>query len=143
MFDRRYVYLMLRTKDNEAEIIVCHKLFFARKIEQRLHKRFGDSRFTMTKRIRYRKWGQNHIKIGIATNPKSRQSDVSRNIFKSGKTEWFAINDLEYFFMYCTLWWYAYKWRVGLVFICLIVGVITEQFGIEIWSKLYSHLLGT
>ena len=99
LIDNRFVYMMLRTKNNEARIIVCQKLMNARKLEKRLHRQFKDSRFEMSPRIKYRKWWQNHVKIGIAKNPKRRREQVSKDIFRSGRTEWFALTDFELLFV--------------------------------------------
>lgn len=137
MFDRRYVYLMIRTKENEARIIVCRKMLNARKVERRLHRTFGDSRFIMTKKIRYRKWFQNHIKIGIAKNPVQRKNQVSKNIFKSGRTEWFAINDFELLLLHLHLWWNAVRLKAYLLTFVIIIFLIIQITGIESWKELF------
>lgn len=127
MFDRRDVYLMKRTKTNEATVVDSKKMLNALKVEQRLHKIFGDSRFTMTRKIKYRQWNQHHFKIGIAKNTSRRKSQVTKNIFKSGKTEWFALNGLEYFLLRCWMNYYYIAWKVKLIFIITIIFFFITQ----------------
>ncbi len=124
MLDKREVYLMIRTKSNEAKIIVSRPMFNARSVESRLHKKWSNSRFVMTKKIKYRKWFQNHVKIGIAKNTSSRRSQVSKDIFKSGKTEWFAISDIELVFLKIDLWWHSKKVYFSLLFLGFITLLI-------------------
>ena len=117
-----YVYLMVRTKKNEARLIVQRYFKNARAVEARLHKTYKDSRFTMSKRHRYRSWFQDHIKIGISKDPTQRLNDVTKNIFGSGRTEWFAMSDLEILNCRLLLWWYY--WRPVINAILLIIVLI-------------------
>lgn len=140
MFDKRSVYLMIRTRNNEAEIIRCRTVLNARKIESKLHKRFSSSRFVMTRKIRFNKWFQHHVKIGIAKNPKLRNKQVTKDIFDSGKTEWFAINDVELSLLLCFLWYYHYKLKIQILFTITSIILLINLTGFEVWKKLMKEL---
>lgn len=140
MIDRRYVYLMIRTKENEAEIITCRKMLNALKVEKKLHRKFSGSRFTMTKKVRYRQWWQNHVKIGIAKNPVQRRNQVSKDIFKSGRTEWFACNDLELLFLQIDLFYYAYKIRLRLLLFLSLTSIIVYKTSFQLWIQLIKEM---
>lgn len=122
LLDRRYVYLMKRTPDNKAKMIACRRMFNARKVEKALHDLFAESRFDITRRIRFRKWFQSHVKIGIARRPKSRLRQVNENIFGSGHTEWFAVNGLELILLRAWLFWFSVK---AYVIAALIIAIAT------------------
>ena len=115
----KYVYLFRRCAREEATIILKRKMWNAAKIEKRLHQYFDKSRFRLTKKIFRFKWMQMHIKIGISKDPDQRLRSVNNNFFKSGNTEWFAMNIFELIVVYAWILWLAYRW-----WILLAVGVV-------------------
>jgi len=84
----------------------------AAKIEKRLHRYFDKSRFRLTKKVFRFKWMQMHIKIGISKDPKRRLQSVNNDFFKSGNTEWFAMNIFELLLVYIWILWLAYRWWI-------------------------------
>ena len=108
----KYVYLFRRCAHNEATLILKKKMWNAAKIEKQLHRYFDKSRFRLTKNVFRFKWMQMHIKIGISKDPTQRLQSVNNNFFKSGNTEWFAMNVFELVFVYLWIIWYAYRWWI-------------------------------
>lgn len=104
------MYLLIRTRRNKVKNLLTLRVLFARRCEQRLHRMFQDSRFRMRKRVWFGKWWQHHVKIGIASKPIERRGNISRNIYGSGKTEWFAMTWLEIVFVMCWFWWFKLRW---------------------------------
>lgn len=92
----------------------------AAKIEKRLHQYFAKSRFRLTKKVFRFKWMQMHIKIGISNNPTKRLRSVNSNFFKSGNTEWFAMNIFELIAVYAWILWLAYRWWI----VAAILGLV-------------------
>ena len=84
----------------------------AAKIEKRLHSYFDKSRFRLTKSVFRFKWMQMHIKIGISKDPDRRLQSVNNDFFKSGHTEWFAMNIFELIAVYVWILWLAYRWWI-------------------------------
>ena len=53
-----------------------------------------------------------HIKIGISNNPVKRLRSVNKDFYKSGHTEWFAMNIFELIAVYIWILWLAYRWLI-------------------------------
>lgn len=123
MIDRRHVYIMARTSDDRAEILVSRKMLDARGVEMKLHDLFGDARVEMREGLNP-SYFKHHIKIGISKNPKQRRVSISKNIFKSGRTEWFALNEIELEVLRYWLWYYSIRWKLRLFFIILLIFLI-------------------
>ena len=115
----KYVYLFRRCAHEEATLILKKRMWNAAKIEKQLHRYFDTSRFRLTKKIWRFKWMQMHIKIGISKNPQKRLQSVNNDFFKSGNTEWFAMNIIELIFVYLWIVWYAYRWWIFLTIIAI------------------------
>ena len=63
---------------------------------------------------------QMHIKIGISKDPDQRLKSVNNDFFKSGNTEWFAMNIFELLAVYAWILWLAYRWWI----VAAVVGLI-------------------
>lgn len=81
--------------DGKIELLRQRKVPFARKVEQRLHNMFSDSRF----KIRSRKKG-------------------------GGDTEWFYMTGLEYATLELWLFWYAYRYYFIIPFWTLLALIL-------------------
>lgn len=137
MMDRRYLYLLQRHPDGKVSLVLCVRVFFAYRKEQKLHNLFSCSRFTLSRRVRFRAWGQDHYKIGIASNVKSRLASINKDL-ESGKTEWFALTWLEVLFVAGWLLWYKARPYVNAVVIFATVATFVAAYVIE----KAPHLLG-
>lgn len=116
----KYIYLFRRCGKEEATLVLKKKMWNAAKIEKQLHRFFDKSRFRLTKSVWRGRWMQMHIKIGISKDADKRLKSVNNAFFKSGNTEWFAMNIFELIFVYCWIMWYAYRWFI----LAGIVGLI-------------------
>lgn len=105
MFDRRYVYLMQRTRKNRARLLGAWKMLNAARVERKMHILFESSRFEMRKTKRPPAWGV-HIKIGISEDPEKRLEYINKSGLKSGRTEWFYFTPGEKRYLHRLLWWY-------------------------------------
>lgn len=133
MIDRRHVYVMVRTAEDRADILTTRKVLNAIKVENLLHDLFRDKRFLMTEEVKQSSWVHHHIKIGISKNPKSRKNSISKNIFGSGRTEWFELNDIELVILRFWLWWYAIYWKFYLILFTSITLLIA-------WAYIYTGI---
>jgi hypothetical protein len=117
LVDYRYLYLLQRHRDGTVSEVMSVKVLFAYRKEQRLHDMFSCSRFTWTARVIFGRWGQDHFKIGIATNMQSRLRSINKDPTKSGQTEWFAFTWLEVLFVLGWLCWYKVRPYANTIFI--------------------------
>lgn len=103
------VYLLRRRMLNQdkAALLASFWVWNAERTEKRLHKLFKTSRFKMTRRAGATPLAPFafHVKIGIAKDVQERQREVSRNIYGSGKTEWFRINLFQLLTIVLILLW--------------------------------------
>jgi len=121
MKEFKYIYLFKRTEHRKAKVILKRRMWNAKKIEGYLHKYFKKSRFKMTKRVPKGKWLQAHVKIGISRDVDKRIRAVNSNIFKSGHTEWFAMNIFELVMVMAFILWFAYRWWIAAIIAALIL----------------------
>ena len=136
-----YVYILLRDGVKSAKIVYTVRVYNARLIEKRMHEIFGCSRFTMSARTKPGKYMQEHVKIGIAGDPKKRLEDINQN-FTSGKTEWFAMTGLE--IVLCIVWlhYFSYRYLYSLLVFVIVVLYISIYYytGMEKeWVLILKH----
>jgi len=121
MKEFKYIYLFKRVEHKKAKVILIRRMWNAEKIERYLHDYFEKSRFKMTRRVPIGKWMQAHVKIGISKNVDQRIRAVNSNIFKSGHTEWFAMNIFELVMVMAFILWFAYRWWIAGIIAALIL----------------------
>jgi hypothetical protein len=124
--DRRYVYLLKRTKKNRAKIVDYRKVWDATKAERRLHRIFESQRFEMRK-TKAPPWIGYHVKIGIAKDPEERLEEINKSGLKSGRTEWFYFMPGDLFYVSCLLiYWVALPFIRIIIFIALTAFIFIQ-----------------
>ena len=121
MLTPKYVYILKRVGDKEAEIIFKRQFWNAPYIERRLHKVFKECRFNLFEQTKNNSFFNNHYKIGFSDNPERRLRYINKSELKEGFTEWFRLNDFELFCAKKRLKWYWWRWYL-LYLILLIIG---------------------
>lgn len=121
MKEFKYIYLFKRVEHKRAKVILKRRMWNAEKIERQLHSYFKKSRFKMTNRVQKGKWMQAHVKIGISKDVDRRIQAVNSDIFKSGHTEWFAMNIFELLLVQAFILWFAYRWWIAGIVAALIL----------------------
>ena len=136
--DIRYIYF-LRRKGNDISVLMAVKVPYAYNREQRLHKMFASSNFTMTKRKKIAPNGLKSIfeaqcKIGIATNLPRRLGTIQADKL-SGKTEWFT---LGWWQRWAVRSWLAHWW---LMWFFVRLFALAAICGVGYWLEKYFDLI--
>lgn len=101
----KFIYILIKENQN-IRLLYHKKVWFAEHYETRLHNMFCDKRIEEIKESDKSGVFTKVIKIGISNNTKARIENIKEDL-KSGKTEWFKLNDFE---IVCVRLWVWVFW---------------------------------
>ena len=118
--DRRYVYLLKRTRKNQAKVIDYAKVWDAAAVERRIHRLYESQRFEM-KKTKGMPWIGVHVKVGITEDMDKRLATINKSALRSGRTEWFHLYRGDVVYLSLLLSYYQILPFIRLAFIIAVL----------------------